>query len=888
MEWMGLNELRERFLTFFQSKDHLRLPSAPLVPQDDASLLLINSGMAPLKKYFMGLETPPNKRAASCQKCIRTPDIERVGKTSRHGTFFEMLGNFSFGDYFKKEATAWAWEFATQEIKIPVDRIWISIYEEDNEAFQIWTEEVGVAPDRIVRLGREDNFWEIGTGPCGPCSELYYDMGPEKGCGKPDCAVGCDCDRYVEFWNLVFTQFNADGQGNYPPLDHPNIDTGMGLERLACIVQGVSNLFEVDTVKNIMGEVASIAGVTYGENERTDTALRVITDHIRSTVFLVSDGVVPQNEGRGYVLRRLLRRAARFGRLLGINQAFLYKVCDRVIEENKGAYPELVENADYIRQVIRQEEERFQKTIVQGMELLEGLIDKMDARTMEKGHLMSGAEVFKLYDTYGFPLDLTKEIVKDHGIEIDEDEFFSHMQLQRERARKAREDLGDLGWEEDALTGLPFEETFVGYSALTSRTKVPYILKGGELTGMLGEGEEASLLLETTPFYAESGGQVGDSGTIQLEDGGVFTVFTTRKSPTGHILHMGELTAGSLRAGDEVTAVVDKLRRRSIMRNHTAAHLLQAALREVLGQHVHQAGQMVDDTVCRFDFTHFSAVEPGQLVEVERRVNRMILEALPVRVTEKSMEDAKKEGALALFGDKYSDVVRVCDIAGQSIELCGGTHVENTAQLGLFQILHESSVAAGVRRIEAVTGVGTLREMERMKTMLEECCVCLKVGGPSDLPARVGALAGQVKTLQKQLEEQNQTMASLRSERLTADMPQIGPVRLLTAVLNVDSVDALKATADTLKSNHPDIVGVVAMLDKKDPKGKATLLAFAGKEAVAEGIHAGKLVQAVAKEAGGSGGGRADNAMGGASQPERINHAFAAASDIIRGQLTKG
>ncbi len=885
MEWMGLNELRERFLAFFESKEHLRMPSAPLVPQEDASLLLINSGMAPLKKYFMGLETPPRKRATTCQKCIRTPDIERVGKTSRHGTFFEMLGNFSFGDYFKREAIQWAWEFLTQEMKIPTDRLWISIFFEDDEAFDIWTKEIGVHPDRIVRLGREDNFWEIGTGPCGPCSEIHFDRGPETGCGSPDCAVGCDCDRFMEIWNLVFTQFNSDGEGNYTPLDHPNIDTGMGLERLACVMQGVGNLFEVDTVQHIMSEIAAIAGVTYKQDEKTDVALRVITDHIRSTVFLVGDGVVPQNEGRGYVLRRLLRRAARFGRLLGIEEPFLYKVCDRVIEENKTAYPDLSENADYIRQVIQMEEERFQKTIVQGMNMLQSLLDRVDSKMISQGFCLSGEDVFKLYDTFGFPLDLTREIVRDHGIDIDEEGFLAQMQRQREMARKAREEQGDLGWEEDVLTGLDFHETFVGYESLSAQTQLLHIIKNGELTGTLSQGQEAALLLETTPFYAESGGQVGDSGSLQFADGSVFTVRDTKKSPTGHVLHIGELSAGSIKVGDRVTAVVDKDRRRAIMRNHTAAHLLQAALREVLGTHVHQAGQMVDEHVCRFDFTHFSAVTPQELEQVERKVNRMILDCFDVGVSEKSIDEAKAQGALALFDSKYSEMVRVCNISGQSIELCGGTHVGNTAQLGLFKIRHESSVAAGVRRIEAVTGWNTLAVFEQQEALLREASEQLKSCAIPEVPSRVCALTAQVKVLQKQLDEQTQKLAAYQTQSLTDDMPKIGPVRLLTMLLNVDSVDALKKTADTLKDKHPDIVGVIAMNDKKDPKGKVTLLAFAGKEAVAAGIHAGKLVQAVAQKAQGSGGGRPDNAMGGATRPDMVDEALAVANDVVRAQL---
>ncbi len=898
MEYTGLNDLRERFLAFFESKGHLRLQSAPLVPRGDASLLLINSGMAPLKKYFMGQETPPRARAVSCQKCIRTPDIERVGKTSRHGTFFEMLGNFSFGDYFKREACLWAWEFITHVLEIPADRLWVSIFLDDDEAFDIWTQEVGVAPERIVRLGRDDNFWEIGAGPCGPCSEIYYDRGGQYGCERPDCAVGCDCDRYVEFWNLVFTQFNSDGAGNYTPLEHPNIDTGMGLERLACIMQGVGNLFEVDTVRNIMGDAAALAGVTYGNDDKTDVALRVITDHIRSTVFLVGDGVVPSNEGRGYVLRRLLRRAARFGRQLGLAEPFLHRVAARVIAENVTAYPALRENGDTICKIIRIEEERFGRTLEQGMSLLHAILDRVDTRLMAEGidasdiadairNRLSGEDAFKLYDTFGFPLDLTKDIALERGVDVDEEGFLREMQAQRERARKAREERGGIGWEEDALAGSDFKEAFVGYSQLdATETTVAYILVNGEPTDALGDGESGALLLETTPFYAESGGQTGDSGTIALRRGGLFRVADTKKSPTGHTLHLGHMEGGSLSVGDAVSAMVDIPRRKAIMRNHTAAHLLQAALREVLGDHVHQAGQMVDEHVCRFDFTHFSAPTPDQLAKVERRVNEMILNALDVDISEKTMDEAKKEGATALFDAKYGEIVRVVNIAGWAVELCGGTHVPNTARLGLFKILRESSVAAGVRRIEAATGGNTLAFLEEQTALLRQSCELVKAGSPAELPAKIAAFIAQGKAAQKLADEAAQKLASQQAASLNADLPQIGPVRLMTAILDADSVDALKKSADTLKEKNADMVGVLAMRDKQNPAAaKATLLAFAGKQAVEHGIHAGKLVQAVAQRCGGSGGGRPDNAMGGATQPGQLDDALAAAAELVKAQL---
>jgi alanyl-tRNA synthetase len=840
--------------------------------------------MAPLKKYFMGLETPPRKRAASCQKCIRTPDIERVGKTSRHGTFFEMLGNFSFGDYFKREAAPWAWEFITRELKLPADRIWVSVFYEDDEAYDIWTKEVGVSPDRMVRLGREDNFWEIGAGPCGPCSELYFDRGEEYGCGEEGCAPGCDCDRYVEFWNLVFTQFNSDGQGNYTPLEHPNIDTGMGLERLACVMQGVDNLFEVDTVRKIMQHVASLAGVTYGENERSDVALRVVTDHIRSTVFLVGDGVAPSNERRGYVLRRLLRRAARFGKLLGIKKPFLYNVCDTVIEENRVAYPELYENASYIREVIRQEEERFDRTINQGMDMLSAILGSHETKT---GKIVSGEDAFKLYDTFGFPLDLTREIAKDAGFEIDEESFLAQMREQRKRARDARLSQGGLGWEEDVLAGEEFEEVFVGYDSLSAKTQILYIIKEGAMAQEAEEGDKATVILETTPFYAESGGQAGDRGRITTDSGGVFLVEDTKKSPTGHILHIGTQLTGVIKAGEGGKAAVDQGLRRATMRNHTAAHLLQAALREALGDHVHQAGQLVNEEGCRFDFTHFAAPDQETVKRVEDSVNGMILDALGVTVTEKPVEEAKREGALALFGDKYSDIVRVCEIGeGRSAELCGGTHVKNTAEIGLFKILRESSVAAGVRRIEAVTGEGVLSFLAERESFLQAACEPLKISSPAELPARVAALSAQLKASQRQLDEQSKKLARLETGDLTRDALEIGPIKFLTAILSLEGVDALKATADELKALSPDIAGILALPDKADPlKGKATLLAFAGKNAVAAGVNAGKLVQEAARRAGGSGGGRPDNAMGGAGEPEKLEEALRAAADIVKLQL---
>ena len=881
MEWMGVNELRERYLSFFEKKGHTRLASAPLVPKDDASLLLINSGMAPLKKYFLGQEVMPGNRATSCQKCMRTPDIERVGKTSRHGTYFEMLGNFSFGDYFKEDATKWAWEFLTEDIQIPADRLWVSIYEEDDEAFAIWTEKRGLPPERIVRLGKEDNFWEHGSGPCGPCSEIYFDRGPEKGCGSPDCAVGCDCDRYVEIWNLVFTQFNSDGNGNYTPLAKPNIDTGMGLERLACMMQGVDNLFEIDTVQNIINHVAKIAGVTYKENEKTDISLRVIADHIRSTVFMVGDGVVPQNEGRGYVLRRLLRRAARHGRLLNIPKEFLYEVCDTVMNENREAYPELTENADYIREIIRVEEGRFSKTIEQGMDMLSQLIDEIQKNhSGEDKPVLPGEDVFRLYDTFGFPLDLTMEIASDRGCEVDSDGFLHFMHEQRDRARKAREEQGVISWEEDVLGGVSFEDKFVGYDETTITTKIVALIKDSTLVNEICEGDEAVIFLNETPFYAESGGQVGDTGIINVGKS-IFKVSDCRKTPTGHIMHIGKLISGFIPVGDPAIAVVDQRRRHDIMRNHTAAHLLQAALRKLLGAHVHQAGSYVSDEICRFDFTHFSALTPEQLVEIEVLVNDLIMRAIVVETTEMPLEEARKLSAMALFGDKYGDIVRVCTIGDKSIELCGGTHAANTAQLGLFRIVSETSVAAGVRRIEAVTGRGVLDLMNSQKETLHNACAILKAGTPAELESKITALTSQVKAMQKEIDAMNRAQTASRLSAMGDNMEQLGAVRFMTAALGDVPVETMRETADDWRDKYPNLVGVFTAVSAE----KASLLVFAGKEAVQAGAHAGKLVKEIAALAGGSGGGRPDNAMGGLGDLTKADEALAGAKAIVVAQL---
>lgn len=876
MQWTGLNELREKFLSFFESKEHLRLPSFPLMPAaDEASLLLINSGMAPMKKWFLGLETPPRKRVATCQKCIRTPDIENVGKTARHGTYFEMLGNFSFGDYFKHEATAWAWEFITKVLELPVDRLWVSIYEDDDEAFDIWTKEVGVSPERIVRLGKEDNFWEIGSGPCGPCSEIYFDRGEQYGCGKPTCGVGCDCDRYVEFWNLVFSQFNGDGEGHYERMEHPNIDTGMGLERLACIMQGVDNLFEVDTVQNILQHVARTAGVEYHKDNKTDVSLRVITDHIRSTTFMVGDGILPQNEGRGYVLRRLLRRAARHGRLLGITEPFLYKICETVIGENAEAYPNLVENKDYIIKVIKVEEERFARTIDQGMTLMHDLLDKLSAQEINE-KVLDGNDAFRLYDTYGFPVDLIREILDEKGIRLDEDAFAAAMEQQKQRARDARAALGDLGWEADVLSDLGGKNTFVGYGQDTCEAKVLAIVKDNARVDSIGDGEIGSIVLDITPFYAESGGQAGDSGLIKV-GANAFSVFDCKKSKTGHFVHVGEMQVGTLSVGDTVTAAINMARRADIMRNHTCCHLLQAALRQVLGDHVHQAGAYYDDAICRFDFSHFSAVTPEELQQVERIVNENILRSLPIAIQEMPIDEAKKLGAMALFGEKYGDTVRVCDIKNASVEFCGGTHLDNTAKVGLFKIVKESSVAAGVRRVEAVTGRNVLHFIAEQEKLLGETAAALKAGGASELPAKAAALQNECKTLQKEIDKLNGEMAKARSGKMLENAQVIHGVKVISAAVNGVKADVLRAMGDDVKAEHDNVVGVISTVND----GKASILVVCGKTAVEKGAHAGRIVKDFTALCGGSGGGRPDSAMGGTTEIFKVDEAMAQLPDII-------
>ena len=878
MKWTGLNELREKYLSFFESKGHLRLKSFSLIPQNDNSLLLINSGMAPMKKYFTGEITPPRKRVTTCQKCIRTPDIEQVGKTARHGTYFEMLGNFSFGDYFKHEATAWAWEFCTKVLELPVDRLWVSIYEEDDEAFDIWTKEVGVAPERIVRLGKADNFWEHGSGPCGPCSEIYYDRGEEYGCGRPTCGVGCDCDRYMEFWNLVFTQFDNDGHGHYTPLDHPNIDTGMGLERLACIMQGVNNLFEVDTVQNIMKHVSRIAGVHYGDSEKTDVSLRVITDHIRSTVFMVGDGVMPSNEGRGYVLRRLLRRAARHGRLLGITRPFLSEICDTVIDENHAAYPELAEKRAFIKKLIHNEEEGFEKTIDQGLNLLSELIDHIESRTL------SGEAAFRLYDTYGFPLDLTRDILEEKGLSVNEEEFNRLMKEQKQRARAARKNAGAEAWEGDTNPFADIAPTvFTGYTDFQGQSNILALVSGGELCSALSEDAQGMLVLDTTPFYAESGGQVGDTGLITTPTG-VFAVADTVKTPEGVFVHKGTVQSGVIETQQSADAQIDRARRLAIMRNHTAAHLLQYALRQVLGNHVEQAGQLVNERHVRFDFTHFSALTPEELAQVEKQVNDLILDAVPVTMEEMPIEQAKQLGAMALFGEKYGDVVRVVT-AGKSMEFCGGTHVDNTARLGLFHIVSEGSVASGVRRIEAVTGTGVLGVLHLQQQMLSTAAAALKLGNPAELAQKIRQTVQEMKVRDQQLRELQGKLAAQKVEALLTGAKQVGGVKIIAAALANTTPDALRTMCDTIKANMPDAVAVLAGM--QESKGTVTFAACCGSEAVKKGAHAGNLVREVAKIAGGSGGGRPDSAMAGGKDLTKVDTALLQVDDILQAQLKK-
>ena len=885
MQWTGLNELREKYLSFFESKGHLRLDSFPLVPKNDPSLLLINSGMAPMKKWFLAQEEPPRHRVTTCQKCIRTPDIERVGITARHGTFFEMLGNFSFQDYFKEEVIPWAWEFLTSDewMAIPKDRLHISVYEEDDEAYDIWTKKVGIAPDHMVRLGKEDNFWEHGSGPCGPCSEIYFDRGPEYGCGKPTCGVGCDCDRYMEIWNLVFSQFDADGKGHYERLARPNIDTGMGLERLACVMQGVGNLFEVDTVQSVLHHVEHIANKTYGEDPKTDISIRVITDHIRSCTFMVSDGILPSNEGRGYVLRRLLRRAARHGRMLGITRPFLVELVETVIQSSETAYPELREHDAYIKKVIGTEEANFARTIDAGMNILNNMIDGLEKA---HEHLLKGLDVFKLNDTFGFPLDLTKEIAAEQGIEIDEEGFHAEMTKQKERARAERLKKNISGWSEDLFGALDAEPTvFTGYETLSDTGVVVALSDEENLTDAIATDEEAKdgvlVVLDKTPFYAEMGGQAADHGVLNSADCSL-RVLDVKKTPKGYYVHTCVLESGIVKVGDHLNAQVDKEYRMAIARNHTATHLLQAALREVLGDHVHQAGSYQDAEITHFDFTHFSAVTPEELARVQKIVNDKIYESMNVTVREMPIEEAKKLGAMALFGEKYGKVVRVVDIEGWSTEFCGGTHVKNTAQIGGFKIVSEASVAAGIRRIEAVTGRNLLIRANLQEAMLHTVANTLKANNVTALPVRAEAVMAENKALAKELEEIKAQVAASKVTSLFDNAEEIGGVKIASAYFTGTTGDTLRGMCDTIRDKA--VKPAVAVLVGK-AEDKITMAVTVSKQAQEKGLKAGALVKEIAAIAGGKGGGKPDFAMAGLKDETKIDEALAAVSAIVKKAL---
>ena len=872
----GLNELREMFLSFFESKGHLRLPSFSLVPQNDKSILLINAGMTPMKPWFKGEEEPPRRRVCTCQKCIRTGDIENVGKTARHGTYFEMLGNFSFGDYFKHEAIAWSWEFLTEVVGLEPDRLYPSIYLDDDEAFDIWNKEVGIPAERIFRFGKEDNFWEHGSGPCGPCSEIYYDRGPEYGCGKPGCTVGCDCDRYIEIWNNVFSQFDNDGHGHYTELKQKNIDTGMGLERLACVCQNVDSLFDVDTVMNITHKVSQLTGAHYGETEKRDVSLRVITDHIRSATFMICDGILPSNEGRGYVLRRLLRRAARHGKLLGVNEPFLYQVVDTVIHENEGQYPDLREKQTYITKVIRTEEENFGRTIDGGMKIFSDLLAEHKQK-LEK--IFSGADAFRLYDTFGFPIDLTMEMAADEGLSVDENAFQKLMKEQKERAREARKALGDLGW-----AGVEFGKDvpateFVGYDHSECDAKIVAIVADEELREEAAAGAEAVVVLDHSPFYAEMGGQVADHGTITA-DGVVFTVADVQKNKGGKFMHYGRLAQGVLHVGDTVHAAIDMERRKAIQRAHSTTHLLDAALKKVLGDHVHQAGSLVEPDRLRFDFTHFEAISPEELRQVEELVNDAVLEGYPVVTEVLPIEEAKKKGAVAMFGEKYGETVRVVEMSDFSVEFCGGTHVDNTAKAGPFRIKSESSVASGVRRIEATCGKLSLKAMESSQGVLSRAAQFLKTA-PSGLLERMEQQANEMKQLRQALEK-FKTEASLGEARqFLASAKTVKDLHVLATTRNGVDTAELRTMGDFLRDKDPKAVAVIASINGE----KITFLAVCGKEAVARGIKAGDLVRHVSAICGGKGGGKPDSAMGGGSDPLKVDDALASVDDFVSEKL---
>ncbi len=877
MESLGLNEIRERFLSFFEKKGHLRLPSFSLVPQNDKSLLLINSGMAPLKPYFIGVEKPPRKRVTTCQKCIRTPDIERVGQTARHATFFEMLGNFSFGDYFKREIIQWAWEFITQELKIPQDRLWISIYENDDEAFEIWTKKVGISPERIVRLGKEDNFWEIGVGPCGPCSEIYFDRGEEVGCGKENCTVGCDCDRFVEFWNLVFTQFDRDEEGNYTPLEHPNIDTGMGLERIAAIMQRVDNIFEVDTIRHILDYVCSLANTEYGKDSSKDMSIRVITDHIRSVTFMASDGILPSNEGRGYVLRRILRRAARHGKLLDLHEPFLYKICHKVIEVSRGAYPELEEREESIKKIIRIEEERFQETIDQGLNILQNLMEELRTQNVD---IIPGVDAFKLYDTYGFPLELTVEIAVEKDMKVDQAGFHEEMAKQRERARRARKVSDIDSWKEDpfAYLGNNIGTDFIGYAQLEGEGTILGMLKDGEIVQEASMGDEIIVLLDKTPFYGEGGGQVGDQGIIKTDTAKIYV--KDCKKTSNKIIHYCKVVEGSIKQDQMVKTYINKNLRMNTARNHTSTHILQKALREVLGDHVEQAGSLITPNRLRFDFKHFTSLTQQEIKTVEDRVNDIILQSLPVEIIESPLEEAEKLGAMALFGEKYGEKVRLVQIGDFSLELCGGTHLSNSSQVGLFKIINESGVAAGVRRIEAVTGRKAIEYYENREALLIESTILLKTT-PTDLLGKVGELLKTIKTQEKEIERLKNKMTGGFVEELLNTKEEISGISTIIARQDDLDIDGLRKLGDQLK----DKIGSGLVILTSVKKGKINFVTMATKDVVQKGIHAGKLIGKIAQIAGGGGGGRPDMAQAGGKDTSKLSESLEKAKEFIMQQV---
>ncbi len=868
MKWMSLNELRERYLSFFESKGHLRLGSFSLVPNNDKSLLLINSGMAPMKKYFTGEVTPPRSRVTTCQKCIRTPDLERVGITARHGTYFEMLGNFSFGDYFKKEAIPWAWEFLTKDLQIPAELLWPSVYEEDDEAYALWRDVIGVPEERIVKLGKADNFWEHGTGPCGPCSEIYFDRGEKYGCGSPDCKPGCECDRYMEIWNNVFTQFNNMGDGTYTELEHKNIDTGMGLERLACVMQGVDNMFEVDTIRNILDKVCEISGKTYGRDQKVDISIRAITDHARASTFMISDGIIPSNEGRGYVLRRLIRRAARHGRLIGIDRAFLVEMVEAVIKENASGYPELVDKQELIKKVIANEEASFSKTIDQGLTILNDLT--------ANGGTLSGEDAFRLYDTYGFPLDLTRDILAEKGMTVDEDGFNNLMQQQREKARNARKASDGESWSSDGINFDDIAATeFLGYTQNECDATVLDIVVEGEHVSSAMAGQKAIIVLDKTVFYAESGGQVGDTGVI-----GGFTVVDTKKTVDGIFTHIGTAN-DTISVGDNVNVKIDIARREAIRRNHTAAHLLQAALRAVLGTHVEQAGQLVNEKAVRFDFTHFSALTAEEIQQVETLVNTAILDGIVVDNREMPIDEARALGAMALFGEKYGDIVRVVKAGDFSTELCGGTHVDNTGKIGLFRIISESGIAAGTRRIEAYTGFNVVNLINHYKSLLADTAATLKIGNIEDVAVKAAATVKQMKEDSKKIESLEAKLASGKLTDLMANATNINGVKVATAKFDGTAPDELRKMIDTIKAENNDAVAVLAAVNGE----KLTFCAGVGKAALTKGAHAGNIVKAVAQIAGGNGGGKPDSAMAGGKEIAKVDEALAAVNSIVEGQL---